>query len=145
MTRAFITAFVMFLATAPAPSLARPHRAGAARAPATVTIDGQRYGPLQRFKGVQAGAFELSSFGGCWFANSLDFYRQFEALGLPKPAPANEVVEYELEFIGRQTLGKRGEFGGYGHLGMWSCQIRAETLISARLLPPRSSAAPAAQ
>jgi hypothetical protein len=129
----------------PASGRTRPHRAEPARATATVKIDGQLYGPRRRFKGVQAGAFELSSFGGCWFANSLEFYRQFERLGLPKPAPTEGLVEYELEFIGRQTLGKRGEFGGYGHLGMWSCQIRAETLISARLLPAKFPAAPPAR
>lgn len=128
----------------PASSRAKP-RAQSARAAETVKIDGVRYGPRRRFKGVQAGAFELSSFGGCWFTNSLEFYRQFEALGLPKPAPTNDIVEYELEFIGRQTLGKRGEFGGYGHLSMSSCQIRAETLISAKLLPPRFPAAPPAK
>jgi hypothetical protein len=119
----------------PPPSLAtyKPRRA---RPSDRVRIDGELYGPRREFRGVSAGAFELSSFGGCWFTNSPEYYRQFQALALPKPPPRQEVVHYELAFIGRQTVAKPGQRGGYGHLGMWHCQIRAETLISAKLLAP---------
>jgi len=125
----------------PPPRRAAPNRG--TRASAGLLIDGYRYGPRRRFKGVSYSAFEVSSFGGCWFTNSFEFYRQFEQLHLPQPPPGSQETRYELEFIGRQTIAKPGRLGGYGHLGMWSCQIRAETLISARLLSPEPPPRPA--
>ena len=113
-----------------------PASASGSHPPRTVEIEGELYGPPARFKGVHAIAFELSAFKGCWFTNGAEFYRQFKRLALPDPPRTTDVVEYELEFIGRRTVRKRddGAIGGFGHLGMFSCQIRAEKLISAKLL-----------
>ena len=119
-------------------ALASAAAAQESRPAQTVEIDGETYGPLTRFKGEQASAFELSSFEGCWFSNSPEFYRQFQRLNLPDPPRSLDVVRYQLEFDGRRTVRKKEDtsIGGYGHLGMFSCEIRAETLISARLLTP---------
>lgn len=109
-------------------------------APATETLEADSvvYGPQERFKGVLSAAFELSAFGSCWFTGSETFSAEFSRSGI-EPPPGWDLVEYELEFIGRRSKRRSGSAGSgsYGHLGAFPCQIRGEKLISARRIPGR--------
>ena len=104
----------------------------------TLEVDGVVYGPQESFKGVFSAAFELSAFGPCWFTGSETFSNEFRASDM-EPTPGWDLVEYELEFIGRRSKRRPGSAGSgsYGHLGAFPCQIRAEKLISARRIPAR--------
>lgn len=103
-----------------------------------------RYGPKQRFEGVLETAFEVSAFQGCWFETSPRAGRDWQRIAPISGAEAQlELARYRLEFVGRRTVGDRAPPDGYGHLGMWPCQIRAERMISVELLPVQSGLTPA--
>ena len=106
--------------------------------PGTLEVDGVVYGPQERFKGVLSAAFELSAFGSCWLTGSETFSTEFSRSGI-EPSDGWDLVEYELEFMGRRSKRRPGSAGSgsYGHLGAFPCQIRGEKLISARRIPAR--------
>lgn len=113
--------------------------------PQSLEAEGVTYGPQARFKGILSTAFELYAFENCWFANSPEFYRRFESIGLPEIL-GFDLVEYEVEFIGRRSVPDQSSGRDrYGHLGGFSCQIRGEKLISARIIRNRSRQPPPAR
>jgi hypothetical protein len=99
------------------------------------------YGPEQRFVGVFREGFETSSFLGCWLdwtdPARNDFVRSTGERG---PDDRARAIEYELEIIGRRTIGVPVHMPqyGYGHLSMYPCQILVTSVLRARRLPPRS-------
>lgn len=99
--------------------------------------EGPRYGPEMRFSGMLITAFEMANFNGCWFSitpqASADFDRLVPAADPPADRQENR---FYLEILGRRTLGENTPPEGYGHLGMWSCEIEASRILVARRMPP---------
>lgn len=93
----------------------------------------RRYGPEQRFRGRWATAFEQSLFEGCWLTFASEVTYTPEALSGLEQNSGSGPMEFQLDIIGRRTLGPPRRPGdGYGHMGMAQCEIRATRLISAR-------------
>ncbi|HEX8364127.1 MAG TPA: hypothetical protein VF603_02450 [Allosphingosinicella sp.] len=95
------------------------------------------YGPETRFSGTLIAGFEIASFNGCWFSITPEASADFDRL-VPAADPPQDrsPAQFHLEIIGRRTLGENMPPEGYGHLGMWSCQIEASRILVARRMPP---------
>ncbi|HET7709285.1 MAG TPA: hypothetical protein VFK50_07110 [Sphingomicrobium sp.] len=89
----------------------------------------------QGFAGIHTAHLEFSEFNGCWLEFAPSAYERYRRL-VPQSFDLQRV---RIAFIGRGTARLRGfkRGSGYGHMGMYPCQIEVLELRSAAPLPPR--------
>lgn len=104
------------------------------------------FGPERSFTGVVGFGLERQSFDDCWLDLSVEARADLARLA-PSPALADERMVYaaDVTLIGRRRsminmeydTGTSLPFGpGYGHLGLYECEVKAARILSARLREP---------
>ena len=139
--KALVVAIIGLLALASRPASAG---VGAELSPSGLRNERQvavTYGPLKMFEGVWLSGQEQSDFfrregHGIDFAHSA--WLDFEHVAGVKPdaeSPASWGA-YRIRFMGRQVVRKPvPSTGGYGHMGLWSAEIRVERIVSLSRAP----------
>ena len=97
----------------------------------------QPFGPSRSYSGVYSSSFEQSEFGGCWLSFVPAASKKFFSL---VPPETHWGRRYRIDFTGRSTprLKSVGRGQGYGHLGMFPCEIEVTEIRSARILRPEA-------
>ena len=88
--------------------------------------DGSMYLPAERLEGHLTLGFEASTFNDCWFAMTEQAARQLGRADAE--ASARGPHEYRVVIMGNRA--PHLDLGGYGHLGAYSCQVRAVRFLS---------------
>ena len=107
--------------------------AAALLAPSLLGASPQAFGPEQPLSGVYTSSFEQSEFRGCWLSFAPSASKKFFSL---VPPETHWGRRYRIDAVGRTTprLTKVGNGHGYGHLGMYPCEIQVTQVRSARIL-----------
>ena len=105
----------------------------AALAPILIAAGPQTFGPERPLSGVYTSSFEQSEFRGCWLSFNPAASKKFFSM---VPPETHWGRRYRLDAVGRSTprLAKVGRGNGYGHLGMYPCEIQLTEVRSVRIL-----------
>jgi hypothetical protein len=109
--------------------------AGAGLVLLTVAAAPLLYGQRQSYSGTYAEHFEFSEFAGCYLTFTPSAWAKYRAV-VPETFDRQRA---KLDFVGRGTARLRdfkpGDRRGYGHMGMYPCQIEVIDLRTAKPLP----------